>query len=182
MCIPKQLLFSEVNYLNYTKKDTILYVTITFFRKQGQIRASSGPIAVPLNQKLLVKYHIFAKLSQISHIKKKKKKKKRNFRYDSTLLDQPLLFYKFKAGTCKECTFSFATYEPSISVCFHWFKECLLVFDSFSLQSHSLTTFFLFRSQALNATKAPRYLKSDTWLIKAEGYSRWPYNAVFRFW
>ena len=40
----KQLLFSEVNYLNYTKKDQILHVTTTFSLKQGETRTSSGPI------------------------------------------------------------------------------------------------------------------------------------------
>ena len=44
----KQLHFSDENYLIYTKKDTILHVTITFFLKQGQTRTSSGPITVPL--------------------------------------------------------------------------------------------------------------------------------------
>ena len=44
----KQLHFLEENYLNYTKKDTILHVTIIFFLKQGQTRASSGPITLPL--------------------------------------------------------------------------------------------------------------------------------------
>ena len=40
----KQLRFSEVNFLNYTKKDTILHVTTTFFLKQGETRTSTGPI------------------------------------------------------------------------------------------------------------------------------------------
>ena len=40
----KQLLWSEVNYLNYTKKDPILHVTTTFSLKQGETRTSSGPI------------------------------------------------------------------------------------------------------------------------------------------
>ena len=46
----KTITFSEENYLNYTKKDTILHVTIrpTFSPKQGQTRTSSGPIWVPL--------------------------------------------------------------------------------------------------------------------------------------
>ena len=35
--------FSEENYLNYTKKETILHVTITFSLKQGETRTSSGP-------------------------------------------------------------------------------------------------------------------------------------------
>ena len=32
----KQLHFSEVNYLNYTKKDPILHVATTFSLKQGE--------------------------------------------------------------------------------------------------------------------------------------------------
>ena len=38
----KQLLFSELNYLNYTKNQ-ILHVTATFSLKQGETRTSSGP-------------------------------------------------------------------------------------------------------------------------------------------
>ena len=41
--------FSEENYLNYTKKDTILHVTITFSIKEGETRTRSGPIWVPLS-------------------------------------------------------------------------------------------------------------------------------------
>ena len=44
----KQLHFSEENYQNYTKKDSILHVTITFSLKQWQPRVSSGPIILPL--------------------------------------------------------------------------------------------------------------------------------------
>ena len=44
----KQLRFTEVNYLNYTKKDPILHVATTFFRKQGETRTSHGPIPHPL--------------------------------------------------------------------------------------------------------------------------------------
>ena len=44
----KQLRFSEVKYLNYTKKDPILHVTTTFLLKQGETRTSSGPFH-PLN-------------------------------------------------------------------------------------------------------------------------------------
>ena len=44
----KQLRFSEVNYLNYTKKDPILHVATTFSLKQGETRTSSGPIPHPL--------------------------------------------------------------------------------------------------------------------------------------
>ena len=36
--------FSEVNYLNYTRKDPILHVTTTVSLKQGETRTSSGPI------------------------------------------------------------------------------------------------------------------------------------------
>ena len=34
----KQLHFSEVNYLNYTKKDPILHVATTFSLKQGETK------------------------------------------------------------------------------------------------------------------------------------------------
>ena len=40
----KQLHFSEVNYLNCTKKDPILHVATTFSLKQGETRTSDGPI------------------------------------------------------------------------------------------------------------------------------------------
>ena len=43
----KQLCFSEVNYLNYTKKDPILHVTTTFSLKQGETRTNSVPIPHP---------------------------------------------------------------------------------------------------------------------------------------
>ena len=45
----KQLRFSEVSYLNYTKKDPILHVATTFSLKQGEKRTSHGPIPHPLN-------------------------------------------------------------------------------------------------------------------------------------
>ena len=45
----KQLRFSEVNYLNYTKKDPLLHVTTKFSLKQGETRPSSGPIPHPIN-------------------------------------------------------------------------------------------------------------------------------------
>ena len=41
------LLFSEENDLNYTNKDTILHLTITFSLEQGQTRTSIGPIILP---------------------------------------------------------------------------------------------------------------------------------------
>ena len=44
----KQLRFSEVKYLNYTKKDPTLHVTSTFSLKQGETRTNSGPIPHPL--------------------------------------------------------------------------------------------------------------------------------------
>ena len=44
----KQLRFSEVNYLNCTKKDPILHVATTFSLKQGETRTSHGPIPHPL--------------------------------------------------------------------------------------------------------------------------------------
>ena len=40
----KQLRFSEVNYLSYTKKDPIVHVATTFSLKQGETRTSHGPI------------------------------------------------------------------------------------------------------------------------------------------
>ena len=43
----KQLRFSGVNYLNYTKKDPILHVATTFFLKQRETRTSHGPIHAP---------------------------------------------------------------------------------------------------------------------------------------
>ena len=43
----KQLHFSEVNYLNYTKK-TLLHVATSFSLKQGETRTSHGPILHPL--------------------------------------------------------------------------------------------------------------------------------------
>ena len=44
----KQLRFSEVNYLNYTKKTQFLHVTAVFSLKRGETRTSSGPIPHPL--------------------------------------------------------------------------------------------------------------------------------------
>ena len=46
----KQLRLSEVNYLNYTKKDQISHVTATFSLKQGETRTNSVPISHPLSQ------------------------------------------------------------------------------------------------------------------------------------
>ena len=46
----EQLRFSEVNYLDYTKKNPILHVATTFSLKQGETRTSHGPIPHPLNQ------------------------------------------------------------------------------------------------------------------------------------
>ena len=47
----KQLRFSEVNYLNYTKKDPILHVTITYSLNQGETRTNSVPIPHPLKRR-----------------------------------------------------------------------------------------------------------------------------------
>ena len=44
----EQLRFSEVNYLNYTKKPPILHVATTFSLKQRETRTSHGPIPHPL--------------------------------------------------------------------------------------------------------------------------------------
>ena len=40
----EQLRFSEVNYLNHTKKTQILQVATTFSLKQRETRTSHGPI------------------------------------------------------------------------------------------------------------------------------------------
>ena len=40
----EQLRFSEVNYLNYTKKDPILHVATTFSLKQGETRTINSRI------------------------------------------------------------------------------------------------------------------------------------------
>ena len=48
----KQLRFSEVNYLFYTKKDPILHVTTTFSLKQGETRTNSVPFPHPLSENL----------------------------------------------------------------------------------------------------------------------------------
>ena len=45
----EQLRFSEVNYLNYTKKGPILHVATTFSLKQGETRTYSVPIPHPLS-------------------------------------------------------------------------------------------------------------------------------------
>ena len=45
----KQLRFSQVNYLNYTKKDPILHVVTTFSLKQEETGTSHGPIPHPLS-------------------------------------------------------------------------------------------------------------------------------------
>ena len=44
----EQLRFSEVNYLNYTKKDPILHVATTFSRKQGGNKNKSWTHSTPL--------------------------------------------------------------------------------------------------------------------------------------
>ena len=55
----KQLRFSEVNYLNYTKKDPILHVATSFSLKQGETRTSHGPmIPHPLSDEC---YHFVIK-------------------------------------------------------------------------------------------------------------------------
>ena len=48
----RPLHFSDVNHLNFTKKDTILHVTTTFPLKQGETRTSSGPIPHPLRNSI----------------------------------------------------------------------------------------------------------------------------------
>ena len=44
----KQLRFSEVNYLNYTKKTQFCMLTTTISLKQRETRTNSGPIPQPL--------------------------------------------------------------------------------------------------------------------------------------
>ena len=53
----EQLSFSEVNYLNYTKKDPIFHVATTFSLKQGETRTSHGPISHPL--KIIMTFSIY---------------------------------------------------------------------------------------------------------------------------
>ena len=48
----EQLRFSDVNDLNYTKKDPILHVATTYSLKQGEIRTSHGSIPHPLTQSM----------------------------------------------------------------------------------------------------------------------------------
>ena len=52
----KTLRVSEVNYLNYTKKDLILHVATIFFLKQGETRTNHGPIPHPLSATCLVEF------------------------------------------------------------------------------------------------------------------------------
>ena len=54
----EQLRFSEVNYLNYTKKHPILHVATTFSLKQGETRTSHGPIPHPLRVRTVAKRHM----------------------------------------------------------------------------------------------------------------------------
>ena len=58
----KQLRFSEVNYLNYTKRGPILYVATTFSPKQGETRTSHGPIPHPLKTNKQTKKYSLALL------------------------------------------------------------------------------------------------------------------------
>ena len=47
----KQLRFSEVNYLNYTKKTQFcMWQATSFSLKQGETRTSHGPIPHPLSK------------------------------------------------------------------------------------------------------------------------------------
>ena len=62
----EQLGFSEVNYLNYTKKDPILHVATTFSLKQGKTRTSHRPIPHPLNITHITNYKIELKLSIVN--------------------------------------------------------------------------------------------------------------------
>ena len=43
----KQLCFSVVNYLNYTKKDPILHVATTFFLNKGKQEQAMDPFHIP---------------------------------------------------------------------------------------------------------------------------------------
>ena len=61
----KQLRFSEVNYLNYTKKDPMLHVTTTLSLKQGETRTNSVPILHRLSKFLDLRgvLHLLPKIS-----------------------------------------------------------------------------------------------------------------------
>ena len=52
MCFPKMrtIAYLRTKSSNLHEKDTILHVTITFFLKQGQTVASSGPITLPVGE------------------------------------------------------------------------------------------------------------------------------------
>ena len=52
----EQLRFSEVNYLNYTKKTQFLHVATTFSLKQGETKTSHGPIPHPLSMLRLLSW------------------------------------------------------------------------------------------------------------------------------
>ena len=62
----KQLRFSEVNYLNYTKKDPILHVSTTFSLKQGEKRTNSVPIPHPLRGFHSFRFHLSDQITQLS--------------------------------------------------------------------------------------------------------------------
>ena len=65
----KQLRFSEVNYINYTKKDPILHVTTTFSLKQGETRTSSKPIPHPLKFACLYSFECIFMLNPVMAMK-----------------------------------------------------------------------------------------------------------------
>ena len=49
----KQLHFSEVNYLNYTKKDPIFHVTTTFSLKEEEQEQEVDPYSTPINRRFV---------------------------------------------------------------------------------------------------------------------------------
>ena len=71
----KQLRFSEINYLNYTKKDPILHATTTVSLKQGETRTSSG--SIPHLLRGLTRRTLALIVERIIQIKRKKKKEKK---------------------------------------------------------------------------------------------------------
>ena len=56
----QQLRFSEVNYLNYNKKDPILHVATTLSLKLGETRTSHEPIPHPLRLLFIKSYCVLA--------------------------------------------------------------------------------------------------------------------------
>ena len=87
----KQLRFSEVNYLNYTKKDQILHVATTCSLKQGKTRTNHGPIPHPL---------ITCAVNCLKKETKKQNNSKRLVIVWSNAMDNQLVYFKFYLGLC----------------------------------------------------------------------------------